>query len=827
MHESERYEVRTMKKKMKKALMILLALGLLCGDVFLTGVNVRATEVSAAETTGTMSELTESTEDVAPVAIARPMPGHSSEKLDPETMEWIGEAGEALEKIVAERDIRALVYLSDTLEVLSKPEENSPVVVTVLSGQQVNIVNTYVDDDYQIWMYVRFPYKGQEYYGYIPEENLASSDSRYLEWQQYYGFCGRSAYAIDVDGNAVYADIEQFPESYRPALLALKEKYPNWIFAKMNTTLDWNSVVTEQLKGGKSLVYYTLPDWAKEGVYDKGTWYYASKAALELYLDPRNALNENAIFQFEELTYNREYHSEAVLCNMLNNTFMNDSTPAPGTVLTYQTIFWSLAVEETERNVSPYHLVSRVIQEQGVNGGSRLISGTEPGYEGWYNYFNIGASGKTDEEVVLNGLQYAKNHWQQGAYYSIMYGADFIAQNYIMKGQNSLYLQKFNVNPNGYYAVNTHQYMQNISAPTTESAMTKKAYEDAGALSSPFVFTIPVYENMPAEPCAEPKVSTDVVLDLPSGYTDATVWLDGVAYQGEIRNEKIIATAPNGNAKSAILYKYNDKGNPIGMYVWELSYSGTAYTATPIPELENFMTYEGFSIRVKGKTGIRFRTGIVRDVRWKMITENVQGYTLKEYGTILMTDALRTKYPFTVDCEKVRKGMAYGVNENGVRKNVVYKILEDSYHFSGVIVNIKAKNYQTDYAFRSYAVLEKNGVEIPIYGAPVARNIYDMAKVVLETGTVKPGTDEYAFLQQMIAEADALATPAPTATPTPVPTATPTPVPTATPTPAPTATPTPVPTATPTPTPVTTVPTVSGGDAATGTATVSGGNAAE
>jgi beta-N-acetylglucosaminidase len=61
-----------------------------------------------------------------------------------------------------------------------------------------------------------------------------------------------------------------------------------------------------------------------------------------------------------------------------------------GTILNYATAFMEIAKAV---NVSPYHLASRVRQEQGVNGTSPLISGTYAGYEGYYNYFNHGAYG--------------------------------------------------------------------------------------------------------------------------------------------------------------------------------------------------------------------------------------------------------------------------------------------------------------------------------------------------------------------------------------------------------------------------------------------------
>ena len=60
-----------------------------------------------------------------------------------------------------------------------------------------------------------------------------------------------------------------------------------------------------------------------------------------------------------------------------------------------------------ECNVNPYYIVARVIQEQGRQ-GSDLVSGKS----GYYNAFNIGASGNGKEQIVQNGIAYAqKKGW--------------------------------------------------------------------------------------------------------------------------------------------------------------------------------------------------------------------------------------------------------------------------------------------------------------------------------------------------------------------------------------------------------------------------------
>lgn len=700
----------------------------------------------------------------------KPRGSRTPDDMDWETAEWVDEAGAELANIVAERDIMALVYLHDTYPVRAVPDYEGEIIVTVRSGQMVNVVDVYVDENYQIWEQVELNYKGVTVGGYIPREFLAASDMRFLEWEDMYGMGSRrNTYALDANGAVTYADIDTFPADYERALTVLKEAHPNWTFVKFSTGLDWNTSITEELKGGKSLIYKTMydpetgsyvttPDWAKEGLYDDGSWYYASREALELYMDPRNALTEDAIFQFEQLTYNEQYHTYAALEQFLNNTFMNSSKTAPGTVMTYTHIIHALGAEDI-REVSPFHLAARIVQEQG-DGTSALISGTYSGYVGYYNYFNIGATGKTTTEVIENGLKYAKAKNWYNAYYSIMGGADFIAKDYIKQGQDTLYLQKYNVNPDATHAVYTHQYMQNISAPTTEAKSIKKLYANAGSLDNTFVFSIPVFENMPGEPCEEPEASTNVVLDIPAGYTDTSVWLDGVEYQGEIRNEKLIVTAPDGNAKTAVMYKYNDSGVPTGMYVWSLSYNGVAYTATAEPELEDLLTYHGFSVRITGKSGIRVKTGIDVELRSKLISSGVNGYTLEEYGTLIMKDSNRANYPMIVGGAKTTGGVSYGYDADGKWQNKIFEQKDGRYRYGCVLVGLPVKQYKTEFAFRGYAVLNKGGEDVIIYGPVMARSIYYLANRLLDSGNYEPGTESYEFLAKLIADADALENPA-------------------------------------------------------------------
>ena len=88
--------------------------------------------------------------------------------VDEETAEWIRTSGEALAQIAAERDIMALVYLSDEYPVRTAPSYESEAAVTVLSGQTVNILDMAVDENREVWHYVRLDYQGRAIYAMCP-----------------------------------------------------------------------------------------------------------------------------------------------------------------------------------------------------------------------------------------------------------------------------------------------------------------------------------------------------------------------------------------------------------------------------------------------------------------------------------------------------------------------------------------------------------------------------------------------------------------------------------------------------------------------------------
>lgn len=159
----------------------------------------------------------------------------------------------------------------------------------------------------------------------------------------------------------------------------------------------------------------------------------------------------------------------------------------------------------SQSGVSPYVLAAMILQEQGNNGTSPLISGNYSGYEGYYNYFNVEAYQSGSMSAIQMGLRYASQSGTYGRPWntvekSIRGGAQSYGENYVKAGQNTFYLKKFNVQGSNPYK---HQYMSNVQGAASEAAKLSQAYT-ATMKNSALEFHIPVFNNMPEQACIAP-----------------------------------------------------------------------------------------------------------------------------------------------------------------------------------------------------------------------------------------------------------------------------------------------------------------------------------
>ena len=307
----------------------------------------------------------------------------------------------------------------------------------------------------------------------------------------------------ELDGN--YANQLRnagFPETYILTLQKLHAVYPNWNFvpSKLGNGLDFNTAVdNEYVSLTKNLINSPIVSLrstdgdsysngnfkAREG----SSWYSASRQTIAFYMDPRNWLfDASTAFMFEDLSYNNNYESTypSLVKSVLNGSFMNDSA--------YIDYFISAG---KQYNISPVHLASRALQEQGTSGSVLSLGrGYNGNYVGYYNFFNIGTG---SSNVINNGFIVAKNNGWDSPYKSILGGAKILASNYIAIGQSTLYYQKFNTIYSDNNSLYTHQYMTNVRACVSESYSTYSSYKKLNVVNSNFTFKIPIYQNLPSE----------------------------------------------------------------------------------------------------------------------------------------------------------------------------------------------------------------------------------------------------------------------------------------------------------------------------------------
>ena len=375
-------------------------------------------------------------------------------------------------------------------------KKDSSELVTLPAGSCVYITSVVCVDEEPRWAHVIFDINEYCYEGYIPFELLS----------------------VSYDANLMAADETQaFPADYQSALNALHQAHPNWVFKPVYVGDTFDYAVGQQMAVASRALVSTYYNECFRSMLDRDYnwqtntwkqwepgWAGASEETVRYYMDPRNFLNENDIFMFESLTYEK-YQEEDVVEAALANTFMAN-TNVPGEEYTYAWLFCWIG---EKYDINPVALASRVRQEQGA-GTSDLISGKYSGYEGLYNYFNIQATGSTKDEIIKNGLKEAKTGStimmpdgtvSSGAWdtpsKAVIGGSLKFANLYILKNQNTLYAQKFDYDGkyNGKY---WHQYMTNIMAPYSEGNQVRRSYSKSGQIENSFVFLIPVYDERPS-----------------------------------------------------------------------------------------------------------------------------------------------------------------------------------------------------------------------------------------------------------------------------------------------------------------------------------------
>lgn len=293
----------------------------------------------------------------------------------------------------------------------------------------------------------------------------------------------------------VNIDSSKYP-GVQEAVDELAEKHPDWEFEILYTTLDFDTAVQAEYEYDNkeaNLVYTPTykGDWIAPNPYKEGSLASASFNAIAYFMDPRNFLNDVDVFQFVDLA---DYELSGATTDSIQ--YQIEGTYLDGYAKDIQNACKA-------QDINPYYVLARLIQEQGSKGSLTINMDGGDGKK-YFNPFNIGAPHGTDAEIKAAALKKAKDEGWDTMQKGLEAGIEFLKDGYIDAKQNTLYLNKFDVNPDSPGSFYTHQYMQNVSAAYTEARIFRGSYEDTNTIDNPIKFIIPVYENMPDKPYDKP-----------------------------------------------------------------------------------------------------------------------------------------------------------------------------------------------------------------------------------------------------------------------------------------------------------------------------------
>lgn len=298
-------------------------------------------------------------------------------------------------------------------------------------------------------------------------------------------------------------ELAGFPESYWEGLCTLKESHPNWSFEADINGLDFQTSVDKESADGKTLIqtknegYLNTNDQSYDYLTDQfipkegKTWYNADPRVIAYYLDPRNFFDEKYIFMFEKLSFDEKYQTIEAIEAVLNNRDIAQKASV---------IFES----SQDSNINAIYIASKIRQETGGNYSNYSLAGKaitvgKNKYDHIYNPYNIGAyTGAYDGLVwAASGTSFLRPWIDLDV--AIKGGANYIASNYMGKGQDSIYFQKFNTSSYSGYNPYAHEYMTNVQGAASEASIAYNGYQKMDLLDkTAFSFIIPVYEKMNA-----------------------------------------------------------------------------------------------------------------------------------------------------------------------------------------------------------------------------------------------------------------------------------------------------------------------------------------
>lgn len=329
-------------------------------------------------------------------------------------------------------------------------------------------------------------------------------------------------------------DEKKYP-GYKEKLDAILKAHPNWKIQLLTIPKNFAEIINgERSVHGRNLVPKSttgeyICSICGTKLYDTG-WYCASAKAIAYYMDARNFITEQDIFQFLNVNiYTDGAYSLEDIKKEVKGTFLEG----------YEN---DIIAACKAQKVDPLFIIARLIQENGKSGSatSRGLYDSEYGIN-FYNPFNIGASGNGTSQVLANALKTAKSYGWSTMQRALEGGIEFCKANWLSNCQNTIYLNKFDIDDSNGTSLYNHQYMQNLMAAYSEGRSIRKMISDLGKTDSRFTFIIPVYENM-----------NNIVSELPNSQVETS--LQNVVLKA---GKTCVRFRKEPNVNSEIIAEYN------------------------------------------------------------------------------------------------------------------------------------------------------------------------------------------------------------------------------------------------------------------------------
>ncbi|MBD8006615.1 SH3 domain-containing protein, partial [Bacillus norwichensis] len=238
---------------------------------------------------------------------------------------------------------------------------------------------------------------------------------------------------------------------------------------KVNTGSTLNIISSQ--KGSDGYTWYQVQ-------YKTG-WVTAKPEDVKYYLDPNNFIND-PVKSLQFINLSKAANAEAA---EINEKILSGKGILAGKATSF--------IEAGKiHGVNEMYLISHALLETG-NGASQLATGVKINGKTVYNMYGIGAY---DGAAVQKGAEFAYNAGWFTPEAAIIGGAQFIGQNYISAGQNTLYKMRWNPAAASSTGKATHQYATDIGWAVKQITQIHNLYMLVNSYT--LVYDIPVYKKM-------------------------------------------------------------------------------------------------------------------------------------------------------------------------------------------------------------------------------------------------------------------------------------------------------------------------------------------